>query len=161
MRPVDIGVGHDDDAAITQIIQLEILARAHAQRQREVRQLLIGAELFGAGAGDVQDLAAEREHRLGLAVARLLGRAAGRIPLDEEQFGQVCVPCRAVRQLAGKAQPAGRRLAGHLALLLAALALLGALDGSIQQEVGPCGVGGEPLLEPVARGLFRLPGGVC
>ena len=35
------------------------------------------AQLVGRGAGDVEDLAAQRQHRLGLAVARLLGRTAG------------------------------------------------------------------------------------
>ena len=37
--------------------------------------------------GHVEDLAAERQHGLGRPVARLLGRAAGRVALDDEQFG--------------------------------------------------------------------------
>ena len=36
MRPVNIGVGHDDDAAIAQVIDPEILSRTHAERQGEV-----------------------------------------------------------------------------------------------------------------------------
>ena len=36
MRAVNIGIRHDDDPAIAQIIQPEILAGSHAKRQRQV-----------------------------------------------------------------------------------------------------------------------------
>ena len=67
-----------------------------------------------AGAGDVEDLAAQRQHRLVGAVARLLGRAAGRIAFDDEEFGAGGGVLRAVGELAGQPQLAHRGLARRL-----------------------------------------------
>ena len=60
---------------------------------------------------DVDDLAAQRQHRLGVAVAALLGRAAGGVALDDEQLGQARVADRAVGELAGQGRVLERRLA--------------------------------------------------
>ena len=84
---VDVGVGHDDDPLVAQRILVELVAGAAAEREGQVGDLAVGADLVGGGAGDVEDLAADGEDRLGLAVARLLGRAAGAVALDDEQFG--------------------------------------------------------------------------
>ena len=47
MRAVNIGVRHNDNAAIAQIIKLEILARFDPKRQRQIGQFLIAGQLFG------------------------------------------------------------------------------------------------------------------
>src|SRR3546814_11184791 len=73
-----VGVGHDDDALVAQLVDVEVAARAAAERQRDVGDFLVALQLVGRGAGDVEDLAAQRQHRLGLARARLLGWAACR-----------------------------------------------------------------------------------
>ena len=104
MGAVDVGVGHDDDAVVAQVFVAVFRARAAAERLDQVGDLLVGAELVAAGAGDVEDLAAQRQDRLGGAVARLLGRAAGRVALDDEELGAVRGVLRAVGQLAGQAQ---------------------------------------------------------
>src|ERR1700755_1116094 len=87
MRAVDVGVGHDDDARIAQILFAVLRQRAGADRLHQVGELGIGGELVLGGGGDVEDFSAQREDSLGLAVARLLGAAAGRVALDDEQFG--------------------------------------------------------------------------
>ena len=51
---------------------------------------------------DVEDLAAQRQDRLVGAVARLLGRAAGGIALDEEQLALRRIALLAVGELAGQ-----------------------------------------------------------
>ena len=115
------------------------------------------ARIFSArGAGDVEDLAAEGEDRLGLAVARLLGGAAGAVALDDEDFGALGVVVGAVGELAGEAQLArrGGGLALHLALGAAAEAVLGALDDRAQERAAAVHVVGEEMVEMVAhRGL--------
>ena len=84
MRAVDVGVGHDDDAVITQVVRITVLARSAAERLDQVGDLLIGDDL-GAGRGsDVEDLAADRQDRLRLAVARLLSAAAGAVALNDK-----------------------------------------------------------------------------
>ena len=77
MRAVDIGVGHDDDLLVAQVLVAIMRARPAAERLDEIGELLVLRELVLAGAGHVEDLAAQRQHRLRRAVARLLGRAAG------------------------------------------------------------------------------------
>src|SRR3546814_1607078 len=102
--------------------------------------LLVAGELVGRGAGDVQGLAAQRQHGLGLAVARLLGRAARRIALDEEDLGTGGGAARAVGELARQAQLAGRRLAGEVLRTALALALLRPFQHALHEQIGraPC-----------------------
>ena len=78
MGAVDIGVGHDDDPLVAEVLVAVARAGAGAERLDEIGELLVLRQLLLAGAGDVEDLAAERQDRLGGAVPRLLGRAAGR-----------------------------------------------------------------------------------
>src|SRR3546814_17076527 len=85
MGAIDVGVGHDDDTFVPQAVGVAILAHSAAEREREVGDFLIGANLVGAGAGDVHSLAADRQDRLRRAVARLLGRS------EEQRLGKECV----------------------------------------------------------------------
>src|SRR6267154_3275936 len=126
-------------------------ADAAAERQGDIAKLLVGPHLVGRGARDVEDLAAQRQDRLRLAVARLLGRAAGAVALDEKDLGSGGAVAGAVGELAGQAQFAGRALARHFALLAPPLPLLGALGDAVEQ--GPAGrrVGAEPMVEMVAQ----------
>src|SRR5438552_3038791 len=97
---------------------------------------------------------AQRQDGLGLAVAGLLGRAAGRIALDDEQFGAVRAAAGAIGELAGQAQLAGRRLALGLAVLAATQPLLGALDHPVEQVAGLLGMARQEMVEMILdRGL--------
>ena len=84
------------------------------------------------------------------AVARLLGRAAGRVALDDEQFRAGRAGVGAIGELAGQAQLAGRGLAGDLLLLPPAQALFGPVDDPFEELVGLERGGGEPMVEGVA-----------
>src|SRR3954451_14594446 len=150
---VDVGVGHDDDPLVAQSVLVELVAVAAAQCEVEVGDLAVGADLVLRGAGDVEDLAADGEDRLSLAVARLLGRAAGAVALDDEQLGPFGVVATAVGELAGEAElaGAGRGLALHLALGAAAEALLGALDDRTEQRAAAVHIVGEIMVEMVAH----------
>src|SRR5258708_39210855 len=87
----------------------------------------------GRGARPVEDLAAQRQDRLGLAVARLFGRPAGAVALDEKDLGAGGGVAGAVGELAGEAQLSCRALARHLALLAPALTLLGAPGHAVEK----------------------------
>ena len=87
VRAVDVGVGHDDDALVAQILVAVARARAAAERLHQVGEFLVLLQLARRRAGDVQDLAAQRQDGLRVAVARLLGRAAGGVAFDQEDFG--------------------------------------------------------------------------
>ena len=104
MGAVDVGVGHDDDPVVAQLREVEALADAGAERDDQRPDVLARQDLVEAGLLDVEDLAAEREDRLEPAVAALLGRAAGRVALDDVQLAPGRVALLAVGQLARQRQ---------------------------------------------------------
>ena len=156
MGSVDIGVGHDDDAVVAQIVGVAVLAHAAAHGEREVRDFSVGADLVHGGGGDVEDLAADRQDRLGLAVARLLGRTAGRIAFDDEQLGLALALASAVGEFAGKAEFARRRgrLALDLTLGLAGEAFIHPLHDMAEQGLASFHVVGEEMVEVIAHRIF-------
>ena len=103
MGAVDVGVRHDDDLVVAQLVDVELLvADAGAERGDQRADLLAAQHLVEARALDVEDLAAQRQHGLEFAVAALLGGAAGRVALDDEQFGLGRIALLAVGELAGQ-----------------------------------------------------------
>ena len=110
---VDVGVGHQDDLVVAQVVLAIAVAGAAAERLDQVGDLLVGRHLVARGAGDVEHLAAQRQHGLAGAVARLLGAAAGRVALDDEDLGALGGRLRAVGELAGQAELSRRALAGR------------------------------------------------
>ncbi len=154
VRAVDVGVGHDDDALVAQVLFPVFAAGAAAERLDQVADLLVGAQLFATGAGDVEDLAAQRQDGLVGAVARLLGRAASRIPFDDEKFRTFGCVLRAVGKLAGQAQLAHRGLAVDFLFLAAADALVGALDHPFEQLCRLGRVVGKIMVERIAQRVF-------
>jgi hypothetical protein len=154
---VDVGVRHDDDPLVTQLLDVETRSGRDAQRQGQVRQFDVLAQLVGGRRSDVQDLAAQGQDGLGGAVARLFGRAAGRVALDDEQFGAVGRLARTVRQLAGQTQLAGRGGALDVLVLAAAQTVLGPVDDEAQQGVGLFGALGQPVVDGVAEQLLDQP----
>ncbi len=99
----------------------------------------------------VQHLAAQGQHRLGFLVAALLGRAAGRVALDQEDFVAGDVVGFAVGQLAGQGGDAGRFLL--LDLLRRFHAVLRRLDGQFGDLLAVIGVAVQPQLERIAHHL--------
>src|SRR6185312_7330095 len=87
MGAVHVRVRHDDDLVIAQLVRIEfVAANAGAERGDQRADFLAAEHLVETRALDVQDLAAQRQHRLEFAVASLLGGAAGGIALDDEQL---------------------------------------------------------------------------
>ena len=77
MGPVHVRIGHDDDALIAQLGEVEILRADAAAERRDHRLDLVAAEhLVEPRFLDVEDLALERQDRLEAPIASLLGRAA-------------------------------------------------------------------------------------
>ena len=141
VRAVDIGVGHDDDALVAQLVVVVVSAGAAAQRLDQVLHFLVLAQLA---------------RRVALATFRILPRS-GRIacvsrlraclaepPAESPSTRKISVPSglvlRAVGQLAGQAQLARRGLALLLAVLLAPQPVLGLGDHMVEQHVAalPC-----------------------
>ena len=112
MRSIDVGVGHDDDAVITQLVRVVlVLAETCSQRRDQRQNFLRADQLFEARPFNVQDLAPQRQDRLKLPIAPLLGRSTRGITLDEIDFAQGGVAFLAIGQLARQAHPVQDSLA--------------------------------------------------
>jgi hypothetical protein len=135
---VDVGVGHQDDAVVAQLLGLVVvLADAGAERGDQGGDLLALQQLVEARLLDVEDLALERQDRLELAVAALLGRAACGVALDEVELAQRGVLFLAVGELAGQADAVEHALAArHLARLARGVARPGGLDDLVADGLG-------------------------
>ena len=149
MRSVHVRVGHDDDLVVAQLLDVEVVAPdAGAERGDERADLLASQHLVEARTLDVEDLAAQRQHRLIFAVAALLGGAAGRIALDDEDLGLGRVALLAVGELAGQVGDVERALAPRqFAGLARRLARLRRLDHLADDDAGLLRMLLEPLRE--------------
>ena len=97
---VDVGVGHDDDPVVAQLREVEALADPGAEGDDQRPDVLAREDLVEAGLLDVEELAAQRQDGLEAAVATLLGRAAGRVALDDVELAPGRVALLAVGELA-------------------------------------------------------------
>ena len=104
---VAVGVGQEDDLAVAEPGRVVLVVHAATQGADEVGELLVVEHLGLAGLLGVENLASKRQDRLDVAVAALLGRAAGAVALDDEQLGFFGVGAVAVGELAGEVR-AGR-----------------------------------------------------
>ena len=102
-----------------------------------VRISLLVQQLLVARLLDVEDLAAQRQDRLELAVAALLGGAAGGVALDDVDLAQRRVLLLAVGQLAGQAHAVEHALAArHLARLARGFARARGVDDLAADDLG-------------------------
>ena len=106
---VAVGVGQEDDLAVAEPRRVVLVVHAAAECADDVGQLFVVEDLGLARLFGVQDLALQGQDRLDVAVAPLLGRAAGAVAFDDEELRLVGVGAVAVVQLAGKVEPAADR----------------------------------------------------
>src|SRR5690349_4944922 len=112
MAPVDIGVGHDDDAVIARLLCLEILAaNTGAERLDQRADLGRGQHFVKARALDIEDLALQRQDRLETAVTALLCRAAGAVALDNEELALGGIALLTIGELSRQVRDVERALA--------------------------------------------------
>ena len=109
---VHVRVGHQNDFVVAQLGGIEIvLADAGAERGDDGANFLVAQHLVVARFFDVEDFSLERQDGLVLAVAPALGRAAGRLALDDEDFASRGIALLAIGQLARQAAGIHRGLA--------------------------------------------------
>ena len=86
MGAIHIGVGHDNDTLISQVVGHELFTDTAAQGLDQIVDFLVGMDFFDRRTGDVEDLTAQRQYGLVFTLAGGLRRAAGRIAFDQENF---------------------------------------------------------------------------
>ena len=110
MRAVHVGIGHDDDPVVAQLLEGEAVADAGAEGGDQRLDRVETQDLVQPRLLHVQDLATQRQDGLEVAIASLLGRAAGGITLDDIDLGLAGIAFRTVRQLTRQAYPLQRAL---------------------------------------------------
>ena len=101
---VGVGVGQDADLAEAQPREV-VAGRVDPDGHGDVVHFLGAQDLRGVDLPGVQDLAAQRHDGLELAVAGLLGGAAGGVALDQEELGALRVLAVQSASLPGSAGP--------------------------------------------------------
>ena len=142
VRAIHVGVGHDDDLVVPQLVVIGVLlADARAHRGDERLDFLVGEHLVEAGAFRVQDLASQGQNGLRVRVAPLLGRTACGVTFHDEQFGIRRVLALAVGQLAGQRVVRKGALAADKLLGTAGrIAGAGGVHGLVDDQAGVFGV---------------------
>ena len=142
VRPVDVGIRHDDDLAVAQLADVELVgADPGAESGDDRANLLVAQHLVDARLLHVEDLASQRKDRLERTVPALLRRTARRVALHQVELGLAAVATGAVGQLPGQAAARERTLAAHeVARVTRRLAGRERVDGLFDQRTRRLGV---------------------
>ncbi|CDC74301.1 uncharacterized protein BN503_00904 [Oscillibacter sp. CAG:155] len=111
MGAVHIGIGHDDDLVIAELIEVELLADAGAQRRDDGLELVVSIDLVRPGLLYVEHLAPQRQNGLEPGIPTLGGGAACGVALDDVDLGEFRVIFVAVPELVRHGRAAQGRLA--------------------------------------------------
>ncbi len=91
VRTVDIGIGHDDDAVVTQAVNIEGIFDTHAKRLNHAEDFVVGEHFVQARALNVQHLTTKWQNCLGFAVTSRLRRTTSGVTLHQVQFRSLWV----------------------------------------------------------------------
>src|SRR5690606_36357647 len=106
---------------------------------------------------DIEDLASDGKDRLGVRVARLLGRSRRRVALDDEQLRLARVAGRTVGQLVGQAAGLEPRLApGQFPGLAGRLPGFGGVDRLLDDPSRLWAVALQPLGQAAVEDLLHI-----
>ena len=100
---VHVGVGHDHDPVVTEVLHVEVLTLdPQAQGRYQRLDLSVLVDLGVIGLLDVEDLAPQRQDCLEATVAALLGGATSGVALHDVDLGFAGVAGAAVGQFSGQ-----------------------------------------------------------
>ena len=102
MRPIIIGIGHDDDLRIVAFGIVKITAQTCPDRMGQGIELKVLGNVVQGTLLRIQYLSTQRQNGLEMGVSSLLRRAACRITLDQEQFLDPRIAGIGRRQLSGQ-----------------------------------------------------------
>ena len=102
MRTVDVGICHDDNLAITCLVQIEVIADTTAECSNHIADFFTAQHLIKTCLFNIKDFTAQRQNSLEITVTALLGTATCGITFDQINLGILNVTALAVSQLAGK-----------------------------------------------------------
>ena len=137
---IHVGIGHNDHLVVTQLGNIDLLARPGAKSNDDVLDFFALVHVGQLGPVGVQNFAAQGQNGLGGPVAGLLCRTTGGVALYQEKFALGRLARLAVGQLAGQGHVAGEFLF---------------LRHEVTRTAGgfACLGGTHPTVEPILGGL--------
>src|SRR5579859_6911634 len=99
---VNVGVAHDDDAAIAQFGHVEVLVDAYADGGNDVFDLFVFENFVESDAFDVEDFTAQGQYCLEMPVTPLFRTSACGIAFDQVEFAAVGAFLTTVGEFAGE-----------------------------------------------------------
>ena len=145
---VNVGIGHEHDLVVAQLLDIEFLVNASTQRGNNRLDLGILEDLIHAGLLHVQDLAAQRQDGLEHGIAAALSGATCRVTLHDVELGNLRILRTAIRELARQAaKVSGGLAAHHLASLAGSHASMRGRHSLIDNGLSLCRVGIEPVID--------------
>ena len=103
MGAVHIGVGHDDDAVVSCLGDIDVVPCPGADGGEEGADFQVAQEFFRGGLFGVDEFSPDGEDGLEGALPALLGGAAGGIPLHDVEFAEAGVLAGAVGEFSHQA----------------------------------------------------------
>ena len=102
MRTVDVGIGHDDNFAITCLVQIKVIADTAAEGCNHIANFFTAQHLIKTCLFNIKDFTAQRQNSLEITVTSLFCTAACGITFDQINLGILNITALAVSQLTGK-----------------------------------------------------------
>src|SRR4030042_3411062 len=100
MRPIDVGIGHNNDAVITKALYIVVVfSNTCAQSRDENTYLFIGQHLIEPSLLHVEDLPFDGKDGLNRSVPTLFGRTTSRITFHNKDFAQLGILLLTIGQL--------------------------------------------------------------
>ena len=104
VRAVDVGISHDDDVVIAQLVRIKfVTSDTTAQRGNQRTDFGRLQHTIETGFLYIQDFALQRQNCLTASIPALLGRAAGGVSLYQIDFRFCRIAFLAIGKLAGQA----------------------------------------------------------
>ena len=110
MRPVHIGIRHNNDLVVPQLADIKIIMNPRAESRDHGFDLSIGINFIQSRLFHIQDFTAKRQNSLRRTASGSLGRTACRISLHDIDLAILRIFIGTVRQLTRKSAPFQRRL---------------------------------------------------
>ncbi len=141
MASVHVGIRHNDDFMIPELIGVELLPDARPQGGDDGLELVVSIDLVRPGLFHIQHLSPKGQDGLEAGVPPLGGGASGGVALDDIELSQLRVILVAVPELVGHGGAAqGRLAADGFPGLLGGLPGPGGGEGLVQNHPSHLGV---------------------
>ena len=99
MGTINIGIGHDDDLVVAQLVRVAFIHDAAAECRDHGANFVVFKGTGLTRLLDIENLSSQRQNCLVMGISSLLRRASCGVTLDDIDFADARILARAIRQL--------------------------------------------------------------